>query len=79
MTRYEARDADGNPNPRFPLGYCPMSGHSERGCSTYAGHMALVRQGVGLSTIPGPSVAEIARESREDFELLADEFHGRLP
>jgi hypothetical protein len=61
--------------------YCPMVGHSERSCPGYPTeeHMALVRQGIGFSSVPGPTDAELREETRADLELVWDEFHGRDP
>lgn len=46
-----------------------MRGHAERGCfgreATEGLHMALCREGVGFSTVPGPSRIEIDREGRK--------------
>lgn len=72
-------DANGNPDPTWPLGYCSMRGHHERNCATHEDHMALVREGVGFSSVPGPSDAELLEETRNDRELVADEFHGLAP
>lgn len=72
-------DANGDPNPLFPLGYCALSGHREAGCLDRQTHMALVVAGVGFSTVPGPSDRELLDETRADLELVADEFHGRAP
>jgi hypothetical protein len=65
---------DGNGRP-----YCPMSGHAERDCPGYPTpeHMALSNAGIGWSSVPGPSGAELRDEMRADWELMADEYHGR--
>lgn len=63
------------------LGMCNMSGHSERGCDggvlSSVRHRALIKQGVGFSTVPGPSDAEIAAESadlsRSRMERIVDD------
>jgi len=63
-------DTEGNRNPLYPQGVCGMWGHMERGCLTYERHMALCREGIGFSNIPGPTDAEI---DAEEAEML----HGR--
>lgn len=65
-------DANGQP-------YCPLSGHSQRGCpgSPSPEHSELFRQGYGWSSVPGPTDAEIREETEADRELMLDEFHGR--
>lgn len=72
-------DADGAAHPRWPQGECGMVGHAERGCSTRAEHLDLVREGVGFSSVPGPSGRELVEETLADTELMADEWHGRRP
>lgn len=61
--------------------YCAMRGHAEQFCpgGNSTVHRALSAAGVGWSTVPGPDDEELAEETRNDRELLADEFHGRLP
>lgn len=58
--------------------YCPMAGHSERDCPGYPSeeHAALSRAGIGWSSVPGPSDAELRAETRADLELVADEYGG---
>lgn len=73
IDRYDDVDAAGRPNPLYPLGYCSMRGHSERGCSTFDEHVHLIRQGHGVSTVPGPSERELAEETDADVELRRDE------
>jgi len=58
-------DTEGNRNPLYPQGVCGMWGHMERGCLTYERHMALCREGIGFSSIPGPTDAEIDAEEEE--------------
>jgi hypothetical protein len=59
--------------------YCPMRGHAERDCPGYPTpeHMALSTAGIGWSSVPGPSNAELRDEMRADIELTLDETHGR--
>lgn len=68
---------------RHPSGYlyCPMSGHAERACSGMGTqrHREFIAAGIGVSTVPGPTDAELRQEIATDFELLHDEFHRGDP
>ena len=58
--------------------YCSMSGHADRDCPGFPSeeHTALSKAGIGWSSVPGPSDAELREEMRADLELMADEYHG---
>ena len=57
--------------------YCPMAGHAEAECDgSDEVHMALIFSGVGTSSVPGPTDAELRSETQADRELMLDEFHG---
>ncbi len=58
--------------------YCMANGHARFQCPGDGSfHIELFRMGFGVSTVPGPSDAELREETLADTELMASEFHGR--
>lgn len=67
------------PSALDPSGtYCCAAGHARHGCPGSGPlHHELYALGYGISTVPGPSDAELRAETEADSELMADEWHGR--